>query len=201
MPTRPDPAHPAPLDLPADPATPYRQLIDAVISRFGPDSTILLATTTDEPHASIHRVDRDAPRSPRCRIEGTPLRVLAAFATDAGAGHAALEIAGRLGIDPCRLCRRCWRGTHIPQHDRARCFPRTPPAARRAHQRLSPTAVAVVAGLLAPAAEGINTEGIVAPDSVWEEIRDSFPVQAFRDWAAANADPDGEEHYNPDAGY
>jgi hypothetical protein len=56
---------------------------------------------------------------------------------------------------------------------------------------LSADARAVIAGLVAPTAEGVNHEGIFT--DAWDELQRVFPIEQFRAWET-------EERHNPDAG-
>ncbi len=51
---------------------------------------------------------------------------------------------------------------------------------------LSPAAVAVLAGLVAPSAE-VSQDGILAGGEIWAELQGAFPLQAF--WSFVPATP------------
>lgn len=69
---------------------------------------------------------------------------------------------------------------------------------------LSPDAVAVIAGLVAPTSE-VNPAGINAGDAVWEEIRAAFALPVFKAWAArhpaADINNNDGKAYDPEGGY
>lgn len=53
---------------------------------------------------------------------------------------------------------------------------------------LSRDARAIIAGLIAPSPEsdpehGVDSEGVMGSEEVWEEIRAAFPVAQFWEWA------------------
>ena len=66
---------------------------------------------------------------------------------------------------------------------------------------LSPDAVAVIAGLVAPS-DAFNRDGIYTTEEVWAEIRTAFPHTAFLRWAEAHPDvlDSGGQGYDPEAG-
>lgn len=59
---------------------------------------------------------------------------------------------------------------------------------------LSPAAVAVLAGLVAPSAE-VSQDGILAGGEIWAELQGAFPLQAFWSFVA-----DNPESYEKDFG-
>lgn len=59
---------------------------------------------------------------------------------------------------------------------------------------LSATALAVVAGLVAPTTE-INHDGILADGEIWAELEHAFPLEVF--WEFVVTDP---ESYDADFG-
>lgn len=56
---------------------------------------------------------------------------------------------------------------------------------------LSPAAVAVVAGLLAPTAE-VSQDGILAGGEIWTELQEVFPLEVF--WSFVADNPESYEH-------
>jgi len=83
--------------------------------------------------------------------------------------------------------------------------PEAPTEAPPAVVLLSQDAVCVLAGLLAPAEEDINADGIFTTEQVWAEIRAAFPVHRFRAWAEAHPREElldgGGQGYDPEAGF
>lgn len=64
---------------------------------------------------------------------------------------------------------------------------------------LSPDAVAVVAGLVAPT-DDVNQSGIYAADQVRAEIHSAFPLATFQEWAGRHELERDGVGYAPEAG-
>jgi len=113
---------PAPLNL--DPDSTYTALSAAITKRFGPGEVVLGITGTGH-HPGIHRSALAVPlRSRCCQVShGRDRLVRQVIAvTDDPRPHAVIELLQAAGIDPCRMCSRCWPGAKLPRHDLHRCF-------------------------------------------------------------------------------
>jgi len=119
------PNAPEPLTLPADADdTAVRRLVTA---HFGPGHTIL-GITAPGPHPGIHRATLAAPPMPSCGLisNGWKLRIEQVIAVSNRAASDAdsmMSLLHEIGIEPCRMCRRCWKNSDIPPHQRASCYP------------------------------------------------------------------------------
>lgn len=207
----------------ADPVLVDRRAFDEVIGlvtdRFG-DGGACLGTAADpysivHHHATIHRYDLDE-RGGRARRApcGTRIRYvldrLPAPAPDESKPEQAATLRAQVlattivrDYDTCRLCQRCFPDLSIPAHDQWRCYDQHK-IRRQVAAVLSPEAVAVIAGTLAPESE-VRSEGIRWDDPVRRELMAAFPQEAFWAWADPDNDPDndpdGMPRYNPDAGF
>src|SRR5207248_364995 len=115
--------HPEPLALPADATdAAVRRLVTA---RFSPGTTLIGVTAPTTRHPGIHCADHATPRIPHCgQVSHSipqPIRQILA-ATDSPDAQRIVELLRAAGIDPCRMCRRCWPNGPQPRHDRIRCF-------------------------------------------------------------------------------
>ncbi|MFK0244565.1 hypothetical protein ACIQUM_07690 [Amycolatopsis azurea] len=96
-----------------------------IAERFGTGATIIGVTAPFRHHPGIHQGDLSVPGMTHCGTasHGTlhPItQVLAA--TDSPDAERVVRLLREAGIEPCRMCRRCWRNTALPEHDRVRCF-------------------------------------------------------------------------------
>jgi hypothetical protein len=196
-----EPEHPAPLDLHRVPDEDKPGLITA---RFGPGAVVLglsagFPHTTPNSHTSIHRSAVQAATTATGPValaycHDLPIRDVLAV-TDDPSAPAVITLLSTAGYEPCRMCRRCWSGDLIPEHDQFRCYDRHRLPVNMG-RLLSQEAIAVIAGMIAPTDE-VHAESIMASDEAWEQIRAAFPIEKFHAWAEAHYDDEDTRFYDP----
>lgn len=102
----------------------------ALLDHFGTDSgTVVLGVTAHSHHSGIHRASLELPRLPHCALTAhgdTQILIQAYALTDRDWVSGVAEVLTELGVQSCRMCRRCWKPDRhlIPSHTYA-CWHKT----------------------------------------------------------------------------